>query len=259
LTIAKVVYNIFSRKPLPSSPGSIVQLEQLLAGMPRLRKQAAHELVAAVLREAITTGVLRANQPLPQDEIANRLRVSHIPVREALRQLQSEGLVTYQPNHGATVSALTPAEIREIYEIRVTLESAALRRAVPRVAPAQLVRAGEILDRAERVDDGAAWGALDVEFHQLIYVLDDRPRLGEMIAGLLRRVDRYWLSHGLMLTHRAEFEREHRELLAAVSGGDAEGAAALLQRHLTGAAELLVTELEAEARLAAERTEALAG
>lgn len=236
-----------------------MQLEQVLAGMPRLQKQATHELVAAVLREAITTGVLRANQPLPQDEIASRLRVSHIPVREALRQLQSEGLVTYQPNRGAAVSALTPAEIREIYDIRVMLESAALRRATPRLGTAQLQRAGEILDQAERAQDGGTWGLLDVEFHQLIYFLDDRPRLGEMIAGLLRRVDRYWLSHGLMLTHRAEFEPEHRQLLAAVAGRDADAAAALLQRHLTGAAELLVSELEAEARAEAQRAEALAG
>src|SRR6187399_1679140 len=82
-------------------------------------------MVASVLREAIITGHLRANEPLPQDEIAAQLRVSHIPVREALRQLESEGLVTYQPNRGATVSALTSEEIREIYEIRVILETAA--------------------------------------------------------------------------------------------------------------------------------------
>jgi DNA-binding GntR family transcriptional regulator len=236
-----------------------LQLEQLLAGMPRLRKQATHELVAAVLREAITTGVLRANQPLPQDEIANRLKVSHIPVREALRQLQSEGLVTYQPNRGAAVSALTTDEIREIYDIRVMLESAALRRAVPRLSAAQIEHARRILDRAEHANDGAEWGALDVEFHQLIYCLDDRPRLGEMIAGLLRRVDRYWLSHGLMLSHRAEFEADHRGLLGAVERRDAEAAAGLLQLHLTGAAEHLVAGLEQEARAEARRTEALAG
>jgi DNA-binding GntR family transcriptional regulator len=236
-----------------------VQLEQVLAGMPRLQKQATHELVAAVLREAITMGVLRANQPLPQDEIASRLRVSHIPVREALRQLQSEGLVTYQPNRGAAVSALTSAEIREIYEIRVLLESAALRRAVPRLSDLQLEQARRILDRAEQARDGADWGALDVEFHQLIYGLDDRPRLGEMIAGLLRRVDRYWLSHGLMLTHRLEFEEEHRALLAAGERRDAEAAAALLQRHLTGAAEHLVAGLEKETRAEGPGTEALAG
>jgi DNA-binding GntR family transcriptional regulator len=208
------------------------------------RKLATHEFVAEVLREAITTGHLRANQPLPQDEIAAQLNVSHIPVREALRQLQSEGLVAYQPNRGAQVNALGPDEIREIYEIRAILETAAIRRAVSRLTGAELQRAGGILSAAEAPSDGAEWGSLDVDFHELIYRLDDRPRLRELINGLLRRVDRYWLMLGLMLTHREEFEREHRALLEAVAARDGDRAAELLGRHLVGAANRLVAELE---------------
>lgn len=223
-----------------------MDLDRVLAALPRRGRQASHELVADVLREAITTGHLQANQPLPQDEIASQLRVSHIPVREALRQLQSEGLVTYQANRGATVAALTPAEIREIYEIRVILETAAIRAAAPRLTPVQLEQAHVILLKSERATDGATWGALDVQFHQLIYDLDDRPRLGEMIAGLLRRVDRYWLSYGLMLKHRDEFEAEHRVLLGTLARRDPEQAATLLERHLRRAAERLVAELTAE-------------
>jgi DNA-binding GntR family transcriptional regulator len=171
--------------------------------------------------------------------------VSHIPVREALRQLQSEGLVDYQPNRGATVSALAPAEITEIYQIRAILETAAIRQAAPRLTAAQLEQARAILDRAEQVGDGATWGSLDVDFHQLIYDLGARPRLGEMITGLLRRVDRYWLVHGLMLKYREEFEREHRALLAALERRDSERASALLERHLAGASRRLVAELAA--------------
>jgi len=208
-----------------------------------MQKQAAHELVAAVLREAITSGQLRGHEPLLQDEIAAQLNVSHIPVREALRQLQSEGLVTYQANRGATVTALAPEEIREIYEIRATLETAAIRRATTVLSESALAEAARILDRAESATDGAIWGSLDVDFHQIIYALDGRPRLQEMIDGLLRRVDRYWLSHGLMLQHRAEFDREHRALLATIERRDADAAAALLEQHLTGAAALLISEL----------------
>jgi DNA-binding GntR family transcriptional regulator len=247
LTIAILIYYIFSRNHPLSEPdwSRPVDLERVLAALPR-RRQASHELVADVLREAITTGQLRANQPLPQDEIASQLQVSHIPVREALRQLQSEGLVTYQANRGAAVAALTPAEIREIYEIRIILETAAIRAATPRLTPVQLEQAHVLLAKAERATDGASWGLLDVQFHQLIYNLHDRPRLGEMIAGLLRRVDRYWLSHGLMLKHRAEFEAEHRGLLGMLALRDADQAAVLLQRHLATASERLVAELAAE-------------
>ncbi len=208
-----------------------------------MQKQAAHELVAAVLREAITSGQLRGHEPLLQDEIAAQLNVSHIPVREALRQLQSEGLVTYQANRGATVTSLAPEEIREIYEIRATLETAAIRRATKVLTAQALADAARILDRAEAANDGADWGSLDVDFHQVIYALDGRPRLREMIDGLLRRVDRYWLSHGLMLQHRAAFDREHRALLATIERRDADAAAALLEQHLAGAAALLISEL----------------
>ncbi len=221
-----------------------MQLDQLLDRVPRLRKQATHELVAAVLREAITTGHLKANQPLPQDEIASQLQVSHIPVREALRQLQSEGLVTYQANRGATVSALTPEEIAEIYEIRAIMETAAIRRAVPRLTLAQLTEAGRILTAAERATDGASWGALDVDFHQQIYALDDRPRMDELINGLLRRVDRYWTLYGLMLRYRETFDREHRGILEAITRRETELAAARLDAHLAGAARLLIGALE---------------
>ena len=221
-----------------------MQLDQLLDRLPRHRKLATHELVAEVLREAITGGYLRANQPLPQDEIAAQLRVSHIPVREALRQLQSEGLVTYQQNRGATVSALTPEEIREIYDIRAILETAAVRRATPRLSETTLNHASRVLDAAELATDGASWGSHDVDFHQLIYDLEDRPRLHELISGLLRRVDRYWLTHGLMLKHRGEFEAEHRALLATIATRDADRAAALLEQHLAGASDYLIAELE---------------
>jgi DNA-binding GntR family transcriptional regulator len=143
------------------------------------------------------------------------------------------------------VTAHTPEEVREIYDIRVILETAAVRRAAPRLSRTTLDRAAGLLDRAEREADGAAWGSHDVEFHGLIYGLDDRPRLRELIDGLLRRVDRYWLVHGLMLRHRRAFEADHRRLLAAMRARDGERAAKLLERHLTGAAELLAAALEA--------------
>lgn len=200
--------------------------------------------MAAVLREAISTGRLKARQPLPQAEIAANLQVSHIPVREALRQLESEGLVTYQPNRGATVSALSSAEIREIYEIRALLESGAIRRAAPILPEESLVKAATVLDLAERSVDGATWGNLDMEFHTLVYHLDERPRLQELITELLRRVDRYWMSYGLMLKYRHEFESEHRQLLAALSSHDAGQAETLLIAHLNRACERLIAEIE---------------
>jgi DNA-binding GntR family transcriptional regulator len=224
-----------------------LSITQALGRLKRPGRQATHEVVADALREAITTGRLKARQPLPQAEIAANLKVSHIPVREALRQLESEGLVTYQPNRGATVSALSTSEIREIYEIRALLETGAVRLSAPILPQENLVRAAEVLDQAEQADDGATWGKLDMEFHTLVYHLDQRPRLQELITELLRRVDRYWMSYGLMLKYRAAFETEHRALLAALTDRDGEKAAGLLAGHLRGACDRLIAEIaEAE-------------
>ena len=222
-----------------------LKIDQVLGRVKRPGRKATHEVVAAVLREAITSGQLKANQPLPQAEIAANLQVSHIPVREALRQLESEGLVTYQANRGAMVSALSTTEIREIYEIRSMLETGAIRRAVPNLTAENLVRAASLLDLAEQADDGATWGSLDMEFHSLVYHLDDRPRFQELITELLRRVDRYWLSYSLMLKYRDTFEREHRALLAALTARDADRAVSLLDAHLVGACDRLIAEIEA--------------
>jgi DNA-binding GntR family transcriptional regulator len=223
---------------------SPVELERIIRRLPGARRLATHEFVAEVLREAITSGHLKADDPLPQQEIASQLKVSHIPVREALRQLQSEGLVSYQQNKGATVTAHTPEEIREIYDIRAILETAAVRQAAARLSDAALEEAGRCLERTEQASDATTWGSQDLDFHRIIYDLDGRPRLKEIIDGLLRRVDRYWLVHGLMLQHRRAFEAEHRRLLAALRARDAERAASLLERHLKGAADLLVAALQ---------------
>jgi len=224
-----------------------LQLDRIARHRPGARRLASHEFVADVLRQAITSGHLQADDPLPQQEIAAQLQVSHIPVREALRQLQSEGLVTYQPNRGATVTAHSPEEIREIYDIRVILETAAIRDAAAHLPGAALDRAERLLDEAERQADPIGWGEHDLDFHRILYDLSERPRLRELIDGLLRRVDRYWLVHGLPPRHRQVFEAEHRRLLAAMRARDGERAVKLLAQHLTGAAEKLCAALDRQA------------
>jgi DNA-binding GntR family transcriptional regulator len=95
---------------------------------------ATSEWIAAALRQAILRGEFKAGQPLLQDEVAARFGVSKIPAREALLQLKAEGLVSFYPNRGATVSELSAGEVNEIYIIRIALETLALRRALPRLA-----------------------------------------------------------------------------------------------------------------------------
>src|SRR5580658_11203182 len=109
----------------------------------------ASETVVDWLRADILAGRLAPGSRLRQDAIAIEYGVSHIPVREAFRRLEAEGLVSIRPHHGAIVTSLSASEIEELYEIRVALECAAMRAAVPRMSAESLREAATILDRID--------------------------------------------------------------------------------------------------------------
>ena len=142
----------------------------------------ARQTVASMTLDAIRDGILHGNypegEPLRQDALADELGVSRIPIREALRQLEAEGLVTFSPHRGAIVSSLSLEEIEEVFELRATLEPDLIRRALPRLTTYQLDQADEILDRyAEALRSGnvAQWGELNWEFHSSLWAPAGRP------------------------------------------------------------------------------------
>jgi DNA-binding GntR family transcriptional regulator len=204
------------------------------------RSRTTPDAVAATLREAIVRGLLRAAQPLKADDIAAQLGVSHIPVREALRQLESEGLVTIYPNRGAIVTSLSERDILEIYDIRKTLEIAALEHSLKHLSPATLRRAEAILDEYELETDTRVWGDLDLEFHATLYGLEERPRLLGIINTLRNQVDRYFHVFPLAVKQRQDFQRDHRAILQASRAHDREAAVAALEAHLERTARILV-------------------
>lgn len=203
-------------------------------------------MVADVLREAILRGILVAGQQLRQDEIARELGVSHIPVREALRQLEAEGLVRLRPYRGFEVSELSPEEVEELYEIRVPLECQALRLALPHLTGDDLRRAEEILDAIDAEDDPSAWSELNTEFHAVLYAPSRRQRLLNLIRTLRTNVDRY-LRLYISVMHRKQFsQKEHRRILEAVRRRDEAEAVRALEEHLGIACRMLVDYLRRE-------------
>lgn len=204
------------------------------------RRKSTTSLVADALREAILRGVLKGNQPLLQDEIAAQFGLSRIPVREALRQLEGEGLVVFYPNRGAVVSHLSYEEVREISDIRVALETSAMRLALPHLTKPVLDEAEAILDAIDaEVDVIHHWSERNWEFHSTLYSSANRPLLLRMIKTLHNNVDRYLRLHVSLMNYKEKGQREHRQILAAFREGDAERAAALLEHHISSVAELL--------------------
>lgn len=146
--------------------------------------RSANEYVAETLRQAMLDGTLPGGTRLLQAEIAKVLDVSTTPVREALRDLAAEGLITFQPQRGATVRMLRMDEVQEIYELRIVLEPIALRRTV-RTLRAQVVdKAQKLLVQMDREPDTAAWSRLNHDFHALFMDTGEPTRLSDILAEL---------------------------------------------------------------------------
>ncbi len=196
------------------------------------------------LRTDILRGKLRSQEPLRQDEIAGKFGVSKIPVREALVQLRAEGLVTFYTNRGAFVSELSAAEADEIYVMRIALEIALLKRAIPNLTVAQLKQAEEILTDLDRERNIAKWGELNWDFHAALYSAAHLPRLMKTTHALHANIARYLVLYLSGMDYQKASQREHRVILEACRHGEVRKAAAQLKDHLQSAASQLVAYLD---------------
>jgi DNA-binding GntR family transcriptional regulator len=197
-------------------------------------------MVADRLREDICAGRYRDGEPLRQDDIAHALGVSRSPVRDALRTLESEGLIEYSPYRGYVIAVISVNEVRDIAEALVSLEVALLRRAVPLIDDERTRIAVRILDDLEHPSSPAHGSSLDWKFHATLYTPAGRPRQLGLVRGLhllLDRPMRFALSRRDQ--HRGS-QTEHRALLEACAAGDEEQASRILREHIEGGARLIM-------------------
>jgi DNA-binding GntR family transcriptional regulator len=211
--------------------------------MSMISRRTVTELAVEAVRERILDGTYPEGSPLRQDALAGELGVSRIPVREALRQLEAEGLVTFQPHYGAVVSTLSLEEIEELFDLRAMVESELIRRAVPRIGPDDLRRAGEILDAFEvafRAGDTAEWGTLNWQFHSTLLAAANRPLSLGVAQTLHTQSERYTRLQLVLTRGETRASGEHREILAAAIARDADRTARLLASHIVRAGGSLI-------------------
>ncbi len=192
------------------------------------------------IRSAILAGRLPAGETLRQEDLAERLGVSRMPVREAIRRLHAEGLVEVLPSRRVRVAPLDRAEIEDIYDMRAALEPLAVRLAVPRLTKAQLREAAHALEAADDEDDADTFGVRNAAFHLALMTSCERPRLLNEIASLLDLSDRYQRAALRDEEHNARVREEHAALFAAARAGDAATAADLTERHVRQAGARLL-------------------
>ncbi|MBI3145321.1 MAG: GntR family transcriptional regulator [Pseudogulbenkiania sp.] len=194
------------------------------------------------LRQRILSGEWADGSQLRQEALSRELGVSRVPVREALRQLEAEGLVTITDNKGAVVSQLSLPEIVELLRVRVLLECDVLLEAIPRQTGADIAEAEALLARFETAlkdKDISAWGILNAQFHMALYRAANRPQTLALIEQLHNRTDRYTRMQILLADFSDRAHQEHNQLLELCRRKDAVSAAAFLRQHILNAEEAL--------------------
>jgi DNA-binding GntR family transcriptional regulator len=192
----------------------------------------ASSAVTQLLRQSLDHGRWASGEPLRQEEIAAEFGVSRVPVREALFQLQAEGLVQMVPNKGMYVRSATAAELREWFRLRLLIETDVLEQAVPLHDAASLNRLETVqaaLDKARAVSD---WIAGDREFHEALYAPAQRPESLAIVRRLRFLVDRFYFAKMKPTTRAQAWHEEHHALIRAVRRRDAKAAVRVLQAHL---------------------------
>ena len=186
------------------------------------------------LHAAIITGVLRPGTRLPIEELAERLDMSPMPIREAVRRLDAAGLVDNVPHRGARVTELSVIDLAEVYEVRLALEPLAIRRTAAHFTEARAAQARRCLEELEGMSDetSEATSEAHARFHFAFYEAAESAWLLRLIQPAWQVSERYALEWPQVrrLTARA---REHREILAACEAHDPERAAQALYDHLT--------------------------
>lgn len=212
--------------------------------------------IALQLEDDIVSGRIAAATVLRQEQLSERFGVSRTPIREALRRLSAQGLVSFVPNRGVRVRTLSRDELREAFLVRAELEGLATELAVGRMTPERLAE----LDAAEarfsdltlllrqRARSGEADNALAVEwmqanytFHDVIYAAAASPYL-EQLAKSARRTfvgQITWVAHAELDGLYERNDREHRAIREAIAAGSAEGARTLAREHVLHSWELL--------------------
>jgi DNA-binding GntR family transcriptional regulator len=195
---------------------------------------AAGARIAAELREAILTGEHAPGERIRQEDLADRHGASRVPVREALRMLEAEGLVTLVANTGAWVSQLSLTECEEMYQIRERIEPLLLRYNIPLLTDETIHRIQFLADAMERSGDVEQFLRLDREFHLSCYTAAQTSVLGDTVLRLWNRTQHY--RRAFTRVFRSEGDRsvhyEHHLLVSAIQRRDLDEAERILAGHI---------------------------
>jgi DNA-binding GntR family transcriptional regulator len=187
--------------------------------------------ISRILAERIVHGELTPGTRLRQDHVAEEFGTSHVPVREAFRRLEAQGLAISEPRRGVRVASFDLEEVREVAEMRAALEVLALRHAAKHLTPAILDAAEQATRDGDAAADVHAWEEANRRFHRLILAPCAMPRLLASVDDLHAASARFLFSAWHSGWERRT-DHDHRAILVALRQGKVEEAALILQKHV---------------------------
>jgi len=191
--------------------------------------------IADKLRQEILSDHYSAGTQLRQDALAKAFGASRIPVREALIQLESEGLIKMIPHKGAVVTSLSKAEINDVFDLRLILETRLFKESIPKLTEIDFINLDEIQQKfgaAIRSGDLTQWGKLNTSLHTTLYSRAELPQTVSVVSGLLQKSDRYTRVQLSSKEARKRAEKEHANLIDAAKKKNIQAACAMLAEHI---------------------------
>ncbi|MFL5863856.1 MAG: GntR family transcriptional regulator [Solirubrobacteraceae bacterium] len=202
---------------------------------PRIARELLADRAYSNLRDRIVTLRIAPGAPIDEDVLGAELGIGRTPVREAIKRLALENLVTVFPRRGTFASEINITDLADISDVRVQLEGHAAYRAAQRITPAQRVELDGLLaelDHSHGSDDIEALMALDTRVHRFIHRAAGNPYLEDSLGRFFNLSLRIWYLVLDRLPHMFTRVHEHGELLQTVADGDAERARAIITEHI---------------------------
>ncbi len=206
-----------------------------MPGTRAITKKSLPDIITDDLRERILNGELAEGETIRQEALAEEYDVSRMPIREALKRLNAEGLVKWSTNRGGSVIKHSLTEIGEIFDLRTLIEVDLFRRSIPNMTQMDFARCAEILDRMDASfdqNDVGKWGILNHQYHSALYAGADRQLTRDMLDRINTQADRYIRMHLSVMKQREPAKIEHHQLLSLARSGDVDAACELLKTHI---------------------------
>lgn len=205
------------------------------------------DVVFNTLRQGILKGELKPGERLMEIHLANKLGVSRTPIREAIRMLELEGLVKMVPRKGAEVARISKQDLRDVLEVRRSLDSLAVSLACSRITEEEkktLSQAEDEFERSINTKDATTIAEADVKFHDVILKASKNGRLVQMVNNLAERVYRYRLEYIKDSRNHERLIEEHRRIMKYIEAGDAENARNAIEMHIDNQEKNIISQLE---------------